>query len=117
MSFWDSYKDEGGGKYLSAAETAALTDNGVALQIVKVADDEGNQYQGKSAPRFVVTFLVPNPLTGELEERMKGFAKNPAGSSRDRLLTALIDYLPTADEDVLVTLEKIGQFVAIVKAA
>lgn len=117
MSFWDGYKDEGGGKYLSAQETAALIDNAVPLQILKVADDEKNQFQGQSAPRFVVTFAVPNALTGEVEERMKGFAKNPAGSSRDRLLGALIDYLGSdGAEDVVVVMEKIGQFIALVKA-
>ena len=108
---------EGGGKYLSAAEKNALIENAVALQIVGVRFDEKNQFQGNAAPRYVVTFLVPNPLTGENEERLAGVALNPEGSSRDRLLGALVDYLAEDDaEPVFVVLEKIGQFVSITKA-
>lgn len=116
-SFWDEYKDEGGGKYLSAAEKAALIENEVVLQIVGVRQDDENQFQGKKSPRFLVTFLVPNALTGENDERLAGFAISPDGSSRDRLLGALVDYLEEEDaEDVNVVLEMVGQFVAIVKA-
>ena len=117
MSFWDGYKDEGGGKYLSASEKAALVDNGVALQIVSVRLDEKNQFKGNAAPRYVVTFLVPNPLTGENEERLAGFALSPEGSSRDRLLAALVDYLAAGETDpIMVKLELIGNFVSITKA-
>lgn len=121
MSFWDTdaaqAATQGGGKYLSAAEKAALIDNAVALQITGVRLDEKNQFQGSAAPRYVVTFMVPNPLTGENEERLAGFALNPDGSSRDRLLGALVDYLAADDaEPVFVVLEKIGQFVSITKA-
>lgn len=120
MSFWDTDAAKAatqGGKYLSAAEKNALIENAVALQIVGVRFDDKNQYEGRSAPRFVVTFMVPNPLTGENEERLAGFALSPDGSSRDRLLEALVDYLQDEDADpVFVVLEKIGQFVAISKA-
>ena len=117
MSFWDGYKDEGGGKYLSAAEKSALIENAVPLQIVGVRHDDKNQFKGNAAPRFVVTFLVPNPLTGENEERMAGFAISDSGSSRDRLLEALVDYLASGDADpVMVVLELIGNFVSISKA-
>lgn len=117
--FWDTYQDEGGGKFLSAAEKNAIIENGVVLQIVGVRFDEKNQYQGNEAPRYVVTFLVPNALTGENEERFAGFALNPEGSSRDRLLGALMDYLETkegAADTILVTLSKVGNFVLIEKA-
>ena len=119
MSFWDGYKDEGGGKYLSAAEKQALIDNAVALQIVNVRHDDKNQFKGNAAPRFVVTFLVPNPLTGENEERLAGFAISDNGSSRDRLLGALVDYLGSDEAEadpVMVKLELIGNFVSITKA-
>ena len=118
VSFWDGYKDEGGGKYLSAAEKAALIENAVVLEITGVRFDEKNQFKGNAAPRFVVTFMVPNPLTGENEERLAGFATIPDGSSRDRLLEALIDYLEDPDETdpILVVLELVGNFVLIRKA-
>lgn len=115
--FWDTYKDEGGGKYLTAAEKNDLIDNEVVLQITGVRYDEKNQFQGNAMPRFVVTFLVPDEVTDESTERLAGFAVSEEGSSRDRLLEALVDYLETPGADaVFVTLEKIGNFVAIVKA-
>jgi hypothetical protein len=110
--FWDTYKDEGGGKYLTAPEKASLIDNGTVLEIVKVRYDEKNQYQGNPAPRYVVTFVVDGV------ERFAGFAINEEDeSSRDRLLGALVEYLdePGADK-VEVVMEKKGQFVALVKA-
>jgi hypothetical protein len=110
--FWDSYKDEGGGKYLTASEKNDLIDNATALPIVAVRYDEKNQFQGNPAPRYVVTFVVDGT------ERYAGFAISEDGdSSRDRLLGALVDYL---DEDgaekVEVVLERVGNFVALVKA-
>lgn len=120
MSFWDTDAAKAatqGGKYLTASEKAALIDNGVTLQIVGVRKDETNQFQGNPSPRFVVTFNVPNPLTGENEERLAGFALSPDGSSRDRLLEALTGYLSEDGVDpVFVKLEKIGNFISITKA-
>lgn len=113
QGFWDTYKDEGGGKYLTAAEKNTLIDNGTVLTITGIRYDEKNQFQGNPAPRYVVTFDVDGT------ERFAGFAISEDGdSSRDRLLAALVDYLddPKA-EKVEVVMEKIGNFVALVKAA
>ena len=117
--FWETYKDEGGGKYLTAPEKAALIDDATVLQITGVRYDEKNQFQGNPAPRFVVTFLVPEGLKNVVGgERFAGFAINQEDeSSRDRLLGALVDYLEEDDaEAVFVAMERIGQFVALVKA-
>lgn len=117
--FWDTYKDEGGGKYLTAPEKNALIDDAVVLEIASVRYDEKNQFQGNPAPRYVVTFLVPEGLkTVKGGERFAGFAISDDGnSSRDNLLEALTEYLGTAGaEPVLVTMEKFGQFVGLVKA-
>lgn len=110
--FWDTYKDEGGGKYLTAPEKAKLISDGTALEIVAVRYDEKNQFQGNPAPRYVVTFVVDGV------ERFAGFAISDDGdSSRDRLLGALVDYLDTPGaEKVEVVMEQIGQFVSLVKA-
>jgi len=110
--FWDTYKDEGGGKYLTAAEKSALIDDATVLEITAVRYDEKNQFQGNPAPRYVVTFVVDGA------ERFAGFAISEDGdSSRDRLLGALAEYL---DEDgaekVEVVMERVGNFVALVKA-
>ena len=110
--FWDTYKDEGGGKYLTAAEKGDLIDSGTPLQIVAVRYDEKNQFQGNPAPRYVVTFLVDGT------ERFAGFAISEEGnSSRDNLLEALVDYISSPGaEPVFVVMKHIGQFVALVKA-
>ena len=110
--FWDTYKDEGGGKYLTAAEKANLIDNGTPLEIVAVRYDEKNQFQGNPAPRYVVTFVVDGA------ERFAGFAISDDGdSSRDRLLGALVDYLDSGDaQKVEVVMERVGNFVTLVKA-
>jgi hypothetical protein len=124
QSFWDTPEAKaatsGGGKYLSASEKDALIDGAVVLEIVGVKFDEKNQFQGNPAPRYVVTFDVPEGLknvTGG--ERFSGFAisKEDQPSSRDNLLEALTDYIGTAGATpVLVRMEMIGQFVALVKA-
>jgi hypothetical protein len=117
MGFWDDYVDEGGGGYVSADEKAALIDNAVAIQILSVREDDENQFQGKLSPRFVTTVNIPNPLTGEDEERILPFGKVAGGSSRDRMLSALIEYMDEdGSEDVFVVLEKIGNFIAVRKA-
>jgi hypothetical protein len=119
MGFWDEYVDEGGGAYVTADEKASLIENQVAFQIVKVEEDDENQYQGKSNPRFLATVLLPNPLTGDDEERFIGFAKASPPTTRDRMLEALVEYLDDADnqgEPVLVQMEKFGNFIALKKA-
>jgi len=110
--FWDTYKDEGGGKYLTAAEKSALIDDATALEITAVRYDEKNQFQGNPAPRYVVTFVVDGA------ERFAGFAISEDGdSSRDRLLGALVDYLDSDDADkVEVVMQRVGNFVTLVKA-
>ena len=110
--FWDTYKDEGGGKYLTAAEKSALIDDATVLEITAVRYDEKNQFQGNPAPRYVVTFMVDGT------ERFAGFAISEDGdSSRDRLLGALVEYLDSDDADkVEVVMERVGNFVALVKA-
>lgn len=110
--FWDNYKDEGAGKYLTAAEKAKLIDNATPLEIVAVRYDEKNQFQGNPAPRYVVTFVVDGV------ERYAGFAISEDGdSSRDRLLGALVEYLDSGTaEKVEVVMERMGQFIALVKA-
>jgi hypothetical protein len=117
--FWDTYKDEGGGKYLTAPEKAALIDDETVLEITAVRFDEKNQFGGNPAPRYVVTFNVPEGLKKVVGgERLAGFAISDDGeSSRDRLLEALTDYIGSKGaEPVFVQMERIGQFVALVKA-
>ena len=127
QSFWDTPEaqaaTQGGGKYLTAAEKAALIDDEVVLEIVGVRFDEKNQFKGDPAPRYVVAFMVPEGLKKVTAgERLAGFAisTEDVPSSRDQLLEALTDYIGTAGATpVLVQMERSGtnnQFIAIVKA-
>lgn len=125
--FWESdaakaAAAKGSGKFLTGAEKAAVIDSGATLEIVGVRYDEKNQYQGNSAPRYVVTFVVPEGISGVTAgERFYGFAISlEEESSRDNLLAALLEYLEQGDtQPVLVNLVRSGsngQFIAIEKA-
>ncbi len=112
--FWDTYVDEGGGGYVSADEKAAMIANGVVFAITSVREDDENQFQGKPSPRFVTTVLIPNALTGEEEERILPFAKIVGGSSRDRQLEAMAEFLDSGEaESVSARLGKVGNFIII----
>lgn len=114
MSFWDSYTDLGsGGKFLSAAEKQFLIENGVEFEIVGLQEDPQNSF----GPRFVAFLKVPNPETGEEEERKVGFPVDSGVSSRDSMLEAMKGYLDGPDaEPVKVKLSKPGKAILIVAA-
>lgn len=111
MSFWDEYK-EIGGNFIKADEKQVLIENGIPLKVTAVIEDQANQY----GPRFVAQVVVPNPETGEDEERAVSF---PIGTveSRDRMLLQLVDYLARPDaEEVVVKLEKAGRSILLRQA-
>lgn len=112
MGFFDTFQDIGGGSWVSSAEKAVLIEQGIPLTITAVIEDEKNKY----GPRYVAKALVPNPETGDEEERQIGF---PIGTveSRDRMLDAMQEYLQGADaEPVTVKLEKVGNSILVRKA-
>src|SRR3989304_7977588 len=87
MGFFDEYKDEGGnGPFLSKAERDPLIDLGAPLRVVAISFEAENTFEGKSRPRYVVTFDV------EGESRLWSFGVGDV-ESRDRLLAAMTDYL------------------------
>lgn len=112
MGFWDEYK-EIGGNFIKADEKTVMIENGIPMRVQDVIEDQNNQY----GPRYVAKVIVPNPETGEEEERAISF---PIGTveSRDRMLAQLVDYLARDDhEEVVVKLEKIGRSILIRQAA
>lgn len=112
MSFFDEYKDIGGGEYVSADEKQVLIDNGIPFQMTDVVYQE----ESKFGERFVARVLLPDPDTGEEEERLISFGVGTV-ESRDRLLRALAEWLDAADNaPPFVKLEKVGRAVIIVKA-
>jgi hypothetical protein len=103
VGFWDEYT-EPVGSWVKADEKAVIMDNGIPFKITAVTEGD---YKGE--PRYVVEALVPNPESGEDEERLFGF---PIGTveSRDRMLKQMGEYLGRDDaEPVVVKLEKAGQ--------
>jgi len=103
---WDAYK--GGGQYLSADEKAALVEGEVEFQITGVRDDASNTFQGKPAPRFIVELTLPNPLSGEDEERLIGFPVGSGVGSRDNQLEGMLDYFSQGGDALDVVLYKGG---------
>jgi len=112
VSFFDEYKDIGGGEYVSSDEKNVLIENGIPLKITDVAYQE----ESKFGERYVCRVLLPDPETGDEEERLMSFSAGTV-ESRDRMLKAMAEYLDDADaEPPLVKLEKVGRAVIIVKA-
>ena len=108
MSFFDEYK-EIGGNFVSADEKQVLMDQGIPFQIIAVVDDDGNKY----GARFVAKALVPDPESGDEEERAISFPKDTV-ESRDRMLSEMQKYLEREDaEPVMVKLEKVGRSILV----
>jgi hypothetical protein len=58
----------------------------------------------------VLTVTLPNPETGDDEERLISFPIGSGVDSRDRMLAALKDYIEGDDaEEVKAKLEKVGR--------
>lgn len=111
MSFWDDYK-EIGGNFIGAAEKQVLIENGIPMTVTALVEDQANQY----GPRWVAQVEVPNPETGEDEERAISF---PIGTveSRDRMLNQMSEYLGREDADpVVIKLEKVGRSILLRQA-
>lgn len=112
MSFFDNYKDIGGGEYVGADEKQVLIDNGIPFQITDVVYQE----ESKFGERYVTKVLLPNEDSGAYEdERLMSFGVGSV-ESRDRMLAALAEWLDEADnEPPWVKLEKVGRAVIIVR--
>lgn len=111
MGFFDEYKDIGGGEYVGADEKAVLIESGIPFQMTDVVYQE----ESKFGERYVTRVMLPDPETGETEERLMSFSAGTV-ESRDRMLKALQEWLDDADnEPPYVKLEKVGRAVIIVK--
>lgn len=111
MSFFDEYKDIGGGDYVSSDEKNVLIDNGIPIQITDVVYQE----ESKFGERFVCRVMLPDRDLGEAEERLMSFSAGTV-ESRDRMLRALAEWLDEGDnEPPWVKLEKVGRAVIIVR--
>lgn len=114
MSFFDSYKDlGGGGTYLKSDEKQFLIENGVVFEITGLAMDEENQY----GPRFVAFCAIPNADSGEPEDKKISFPVGSGAESRDSMLRAMEKYLADEGaEPVRVKLTKPGRAILLTPA-
>lgn len=111
MSFFDTYQ-EIGGNFIKADEKRVLMDEGIPLTITGIAEDPTNKY----GPRYVLAVLVPNPETGQEEERSLGFLQGSV-ESRDRMLSQMKEYLESdGAEPVVCKLEQVGRSILIRQA-
>lgn len=102
---FDFAKYDTGGNYLKAAEKKAVAEAGIPFVITAVKEGE---YDGQ--PRYVLDIIVPNPETGDDEERLLAFPIGSGVESRDRMLAALMEYLEgDSPEEVKAKLEKVGR--------
>lgn len=98
MSFWDDYKDlSGGGEWINAEEKQVIAENGIPVTVTNVVFDPQNKY----GERYVLFLLVPNPETGDDEERKLGFPSGSGAESRDRMLNGMAAYFEGDDADPL----------------
>lgn len=84
---WNDYK--GGGSYVSAAEKKAMADSGIPFTVNAV---RGPIDKGFEKPAMELDITVPNPETGEDEERCLSFPYGSGAESRDRQLQGLKGY-------------------------
>lgn len=111
MGFFDTFQDIGGGAWISGAEKDTIIEQGIPFVITGVVDDDANKY----GSRFVLNVNLPNPETGDVEERKIGFKKETV-ESRDRMLLAMQKALAEGELIEPTKLTKIGNAVLIKKA-
>jgi hypothetical protein len=112
--FWDEHEVKGGSAYLDADEKKELISSQAEFSIVGVEYDEENQYEGKPSPGYVVTILLPDPITGDEEERKLRFAEGLKG--RDEILGIMLDVLEAGEvESIPAQLYKKGRALVINK--
>lgn len=105
MGFFDTYVDFGSAKYVTRDEKNVLMNNGIPFTIKSVTRDDDNKF----GPRYVCSVLLPDPTTGDEEERNMAFSIGKV-ESRNRMLGQLSEYLKgEGAEPVRVKLELNGQ--------
>lgn len=112
MSFFDEYQ-EVGGSYIGADEKKAMMEAGIPFTVTAVLDDDDNKY----GARYVMKCLVPNPESGDEEDRNISFPKESGVESRNRMLAQMQEYLARPEaEPVVCKLEQVGRSILIRQA-
>lgn len=104
MGFDFSKYESSGGKFITAAEKAVIAENGIPFKVVSIA--EKFKFENEN---YELTILLPNPETGDEEERILSFAIGTGAESRDAMLKAMKDYLDGGGDALDAKLEKKGR--------
>lgn len=101
---FDFEQYQSGGSYINAAEKQVLMENGIPLTVKairKVFKFEKDNYE--------LTVDVPDPESGEEEERILSFPIGTGADSRDNMLAGMKEYLDGGGAPVKAKVEKIGR--------
>lgn len=104
MSF-DFDKYQSGGNFISAAEKKVLAENGIPFDVTTVRGPV-HKFDNEA---YELAVVVPDPETGETEERTLSFAIGSGAESRDAMLKGMQEYLKEGGEPVTAKLVKIGR--------
>lgn len=99
---FDKYKSSG--NYITAEEKKVLAENGIPFDVLAVRDKEKFDQQ-----HYELTIRVPDPETGEDEERTLSFPIGTGADSRDATLKGLKEYIEETGEEVRSKVTKIGR--------
>ena len=101
---FDFEKYQSGGNYVSGAEKKVLAENGIPFAITRVRETEKFDSE-----HFELSVLLPNPESGEEEERTLSFPKGSGADSRDSMLAAMKTHIEETGEQVAAKVKKIGR--------
>jgi len=104
LSF-DFDKYAGGGHYISAAEKKVLADNGIPF-VIKAVRGPVHKFENEA---FELTVDVPNPETGDEEERVLSFTIGSGAESRDRMIAGMAEHFEGGGEAIKAKVEKVGR--------
>jgi hypothetical protein len=110
LSF-DFDKYQSGGNFISAAEKKVLAENGIPFVITAI-----RQVHKFDNENYELSIVVPNPETGDDEERTLSFPIGSGAESRDAMLHGMKEYLAGEGEEVKAKLTKVGRAYFLVSA-
>jgi hypothetical protein len=108
---WDKYASSGGGSFISAAEKQVLAENGIPFKVSAI--HEVHKFDKQN---FELQVAVPDPETGEDEERVLSFPIGSGAESRDALLDGMRTYFAEGGEPLDIKVEKVGRAFFVRKA-
>lgn len=100
---FDKYKGSGG-NFITAAEKLVLAENGIPFTIREIR--VVHKFEKEN---YELTIDVPDPESGDNEERVLSFPIGSGAESRDATLNGMQEYLAGGGDPVEAKVEKIGR--------